>query len=131
MTAEQELRAFNTLKDDFNSRSNCDPAFRNNVAQFNRLIELSVKDTGNVYHFATVNGIIPEIVQGPPPRRADVTMAASFKHMLAILIGQINPAAALMRPDITIRGSPADLAFIKRFLLRETKSMKDLVKTLF
>lgn len=130
MSQENEMKVFNTLREDFNNRSDRDPSFHTNVSRFNRLLQFTVNDTGNVYHFNITDGKIPEIVSGPSPATPNLTMVASLKHMLAILVGQINPAAALMHPQIKIRGSPGDLAFIKRFLLRETKTMRDLVKTM-
>ena len=131
MNTEDEWKIFNTLKNEFNKRSDADPHFKNNVSKFNRNILFTVTDSKNSYLFRLQDGKALDIQQVlTSPGHTHITMQSSIKHLMGILCGQISPGAALMHPQIRIRGSPADLAFIKKFLLRESQEMRNLAQSL-
>ena len=127
---DNELEIMNTLRSDFNNRCSNDPNFFSQVHHFNRLLCFTVKDSGNTYSIRLLNGQALEVQQGTPVQRPDIRMNCSLKHLMGILTGEIPPAAAVMHPQIRILGSPADLAFVKKFILKESAHLRELAKTM-
>lgn len=129
MDHETELRVFNAIRDDFNQRSKTDMVFHNNVVNFNRTIQFNITDTGNAYFIQLNNGQASPISSGTATN-SQVAMTSNFKTLLGILSGAINPSAAVMTNRVKIRGSPADLMFINKFLLKESHNIRELAKRL-
>lgn len=127
---DAELKIINALRDDFNKRSSADPSFRSQVCTFNKMISFTVKDTGNTYTMRLLDGRALDVQTGTPPQRPDIQMNCSLEHLIGILTGDIPPAAAIMNPKIRILGSPADLSFIKKFLLKESAHLREIADSL-
>ena len=53
-----------------------------------------------------------------------------MKKLMAILVGQLSPSKIIFEKDVRIRGRPADLAFINRFVLKESQEIRRIAKTI-
>jgi putative sterol carrier protein len=127
---DNELKLINALRDDFNRRCNSDPDFKSQVCNFNKLMSFTVKDSGNTYTLRLANGQALEVQQGAPTTRPDIQTTCSLEHLMGILTGDIPPQAAIMHPKIRILGSPADLSFVKKFILKESAHLRQLISTI-
>jgi len=125
---KDELLIFNTLRDEFNRRSQTDRDFRSNVADWNRSLQFTITDTNNTYNIQFQNGQITPILKGSVVR-PNITVKSSLRNVLAILCGQMDPMGAVMTRKITVLGSPGDLAFIKKFILKESPRIREIAKT--
>ena len=125
---KDELIIFNALRDEFNRRSGSDRDFHNSVADWNRILQFTITDSNNTYNIQFQNGQISPILTGPVAR-PNITVKSSLKNVLAILCGQLDPMGAVMTRKITVLGSPGDLSFLKKFILKESPKIREIAKT--
>jgi len=93
------------------------------------LTMLKHTDNGDTYHFRIENGQAGDVIEGPA-QNPDISMDAPMKKIMGILVGQIPPTRIIMEPSVKIRGSPHDLMFINKFLLKETPKIREILKTM-
>lgn len=129
MNKDDRVRIFATLGEEFNKRCAADPTFKHNVQHFCKTLQVTVSDVGETYYVSIEHGCASPLFEGVAPR-ADIFLSAPMKKILAILVGQIPPTRIIMEPDIKIRGSPPDLMFINKFLLKETPRIRELIKSI-
>jgi len=125
---QDELRIFNALRDEFNKRSSADKDFHQSVADWNRILQFTITDSNNTYNIQFQNGQISPILTGSVAR-PNITVKSSLKNILAILCGQLDPVGAVMTRKITVLGSPSDLSFLKKFILKESPKIREIAKT--
>jgi len=129
MDQAEEMNIFNTLRDEFNRRGQNDPNFLNQVSKFNRTLQITVTDNDNTYHFSIRNGQADDLKNGAAPK-PDISLSSPMKKIMAILVGQLTPSRIVFEKDIRIRGTPGDLAFINKFLLKESPEIRRIAKTI-
>jgi len=117
---------FEFIREGFNKKVDTDPAFRQQVCNFNKSILFVLSDNG-VFNFTIRDGHVPAITEGTP-LSWNIKVMTNTPDLLALLSGKLDPTQAILSRKLRVSSSLQDLAWLKRFLALNKNAISGILK---